>query len=152
VRSSLTRFSMWYSQLGLFDPAYVRETIQQPDHKPILGGGITFTGAYGKQFHLEPGICSPKPPGVGRYRAIPSSSPRRLRAALVGVLVSDLARAGWWPCEWSMLSSSRDDDGKWCRTPLVWTATKSAAFREKFSARAVPAGRPARQPVLVCRQ
>src|SRR5271165_104582 len=63
VRCSLTRFSMWYSQLGLFDPAYVKETIEKPDHKPILDGSISFTGAYGKQVHLEPGIRFSKTPG-----------------------------------------------------------------------------------------
>ena len=63
VRCSLTRFSMWYSQLGVFDPAYVRETIQKPEHKPILPGSILFNGAFGKQVHLEPGIQFSKTPG-----------------------------------------------------------------------------------------
>jgi len=76
VRCSLTRFSMWYSQLGTFDPAYVAETIQNPDHKPILGGGITFTGAYGKQFHLEPGITFSKTPGHWNVPGHPVVAPR----------------------------------------------------------------------------
>lgn len=76
VRCSLTRFSMWYSQLGVFDPAYVRETIEHPDHKPILGGGITFSGAYGKQLHLEPGITFSKTPGHWHVPGHPVVAPR----------------------------------------------------------------------------
>jgi crotonobetainyl-CoA:carnitine CoA-transferase CaiB-like acyl-CoA transferase len=76
VRCSLTRFSMWYSQLGVFDPAYVQETIQQPDHKPILQEGISFTGAYGKQVHLEPGIQFSKTPGYWNVPGHPVVTPR----------------------------------------------------------------------------
>jgi len=76
VRCSLTRFSMWYSQLGVFDPAYVKETIQKPDHKPILDGGISFTGAYGKQVHLEPGIRFSKTPGHWNVPGHPVVAPR----------------------------------------------------------------------------
>ena len=84
VRCSLTRFSMWYSQLGVFDPAYVKETIEKPDHKPILGRGISFTGAYGKQVHPEPGITFSKTPGhwnvAGHSVVAPrgSSDPERI--------------------------------------------------------------------------
>jgi len=76
VRCSLTRFSMWYSQLGLFDPAYVQDTIQKPDHKPVLQGGISFTGAYGEQFHLEPGIQFSKTPGYWDVPGNPVVAPR----------------------------------------------------------------------------
>ncbi|WP_313674217.1 CoA transferase [Mycolicibacterium sp.] len=76
VRCSLTRFSMWYSQLGVFDPAYVKEMIEKPDHKPILTGGISFTGAYGKQVHLEPGITFSKTPGHWNVPGHPVVSPR----------------------------------------------------------------------------
>jgi hypothetical protein len=76
VRCSLTRFSMWYSQLGVYDPAYVRETIQRPEHKPILQGGISFTGAYGKQVHLEPGIQFSKTPGYWNVPGNPVITPR----------------------------------------------------------------------------
>ncbi len=81
VRCSLTRFSMWYSQLGVFDPADVSEMIQHPDHQPILGGGITFTGAYGKQHHLEPGITYSKTPGHWHVPAHPVVAPRGSSAA-----------------------------------------------------------------------
>lgn len=76
VRCSLTRYSMWYSQLGIFDPTYVQEKIQDPDHKPILGGGIDFTGAYGKQHHLEPGITFSKTPGHWNVPGHPVVAPR----------------------------------------------------------------------------
>ncbi|MEB3333442.1 MAG: CoA transferase [Cyanobacteriota bacterium] len=76
VRCSLTRFSMWYSQLGVFDPAEVSERIQHPDHQPILGGGITFKGAYGQQHHLEPGITFSKTPGHWSVPGHPVVAPR----------------------------------------------------------------------------
>lgn len=76
VRCSLTRFSMWYSQLGVFDPAEVSERIRHPDHQPILGGGITLTGAYGPQLHLEPGITFSKTPGHWSVPGHPVVAPR----------------------------------------------------------------------------
>jgi crotonobetainyl-CoA:carnitine CoA-transferase CaiB-like acyl-CoA transferase len=76
VRCSLTRFSMWYSQLGLFDPEYVQEAIQKPDHKPILDGSMSFTGAYGKQVHLEPGIRFSKTPSHWNVPGHPVVAPR----------------------------------------------------------------------------
>lgn len=76
VRVSLTRFSMWYSQLGVYDPAYVKEMIEKPDHKPILGGGMTLTGAYGKQVRLEPGITYSKTPSRWEVPGHPVIAPR----------------------------------------------------------------------------
>jgi crotonobetainyl-CoA:carnitine CoA-transferase CaiB-like acyl-CoA transferase len=76
VRCSLTRFSMWYSQLGVFDPAYVKDMIQKPDHAPIVGGGIDFDGAFGRQHHLEPGIAYSKTPGHWGVPGHPTVSPR----------------------------------------------------------------------------
>jgi hypothetical protein len=61
---------------GLFDPAYAQETIQKPDHKPILDGSILFTGAYGKQVHLEPGIRFSETPGHWNVPGHPVVAPR----------------------------------------------------------------------------
>ena len=60
----------------MFDPAYVKETIEKPNHKPILDGGISFTGAYGKQVHLEPGIQFSKTPGYWTVPGHPVVAPR----------------------------------------------------------------------------
>ena len=35
VRTSLSRFSMWYSDLGVFDRAYMLDTIRKPEHQHI---------------------------------------------------------------------------------------------------------------------
>jgi hypothetical protein len=67
---------MWYSQLGVYDPAYVQEMTARPDHKPILPTGISFTGAFGKQNHLEPGIQFSKTPGYWRVPGHPVIVPR----------------------------------------------------------------------------
>ena len=54
---------MRYSQLGVFDPNFVRETIQKQEHKPIPAKGMTISSAFGEQFRLEPGIVFSKTPG-----------------------------------------------------------------------------------------
>ncbi|CAM3791766.1 CoA transferase [Tsukamurella strandjordii] len=70
VRTSLSRFSMWYSELGLFDQAYVDETIAHPDHQPIAPEAYDFVSGYGKQHRLAPGVAYSATPG--RW-AIPSN-------------------------------------------------------------------------------
>jgi CoA-transferase family III len=62
VRASLTRYSMWYSELGLFDPGYVAEEISRPDHQVILPKGLELETSYGTVVRLEPGITYSKTP------------------------------------------------------------------------------------------
>ncbi|ADG76688.1 L-carnitine dehydratase/bile acid-inducible protein F OS=Tsukamurella paurometabola (strain ATCC 8368/ DSM / CCUG 35730 / CIP 100753 / JCM 10117 / KCTC 9821 / NBRC 16120 / NCIMB 702349 / NCTC 13040) OX=521096 GN=Tpau_0034 PE=4 SV=1 [Tsukamurella paurometabola] len=66
VRTSLSRFSMWYSQLGVFDQSYVDEMTQHPDHQPVPPQTYDFTGAYGRQHRLAPGITYATTPGGWR--------------------------------------------------------------------------------------
>ncbi|MGL6234764.1 MAG: CoA transferase [Segniliparus sp.] len=63
VRVSLSRFSMWYSQLGVFHRDYVAEAIQRPDHRPIAPVGMSLNSGFGKLERLEPGIAYSKTPG-----------------------------------------------------------------------------------------
>jgi crotonobetainyl-CoA:carnitine CoA-transferase CaiB-like acyl-CoA transferase len=62
VRASLARFSMWYSELGVFDPAYVSETIRKPEHRVIPPRGIHLDSPYGPVRRLEPGIAYSRTP------------------------------------------------------------------------------------------
>ena len=62
VRTSLSRFSMWYSTLGLFDPAYMTEKLKDPDHKVIPPKGLQAMHAMGAVDRLEPGITYSKTP------------------------------------------------------------------------------------------
>ena len=71
VRTSLARFSMWYSTLGLLDAGYVQEELENPEHKIIPPKGITLDTAYGPLLRLEPGITFSKTPG---YWEIPGET------------------------------------------------------------------------------
>jgi crotonobetainyl-CoA:carnitine CoA-transferase CaiB-like acyl-CoA transferase len=75
VRTSLSRFSMWYSELGVFDGAYMLDTIKQPEHQPIPPTGFEINGAFGKQVRLEPGITYSKTPGYWEVPGHPTVVP-----------------------------------------------------------------------------
>ena len=62
VRASLARYSMWYSELGTFDPNYVAETIQKKDHQVIPPKGLKLETPLGSVVRLEPGITYSKTP------------------------------------------------------------------------------------------
>jgi len=62
VRASLTRYSMWYSELGVFDPSYVAETTRKPDHQVIPPKGLELDTSYGRMVRLEPGIAFSETP------------------------------------------------------------------------------------------
>jgi crotonobetainyl-CoA:carnitine CoA-transferase CaiB-like acyl-CoA transferase len=78
VRTSLTRFSMWYSELGTFDPAYVREKLSAPDHQLIRPDGIQLDSPYGRLVRLEPGIQYSKTPA---FWEVPGRTPVTVRGA-----------------------------------------------------------------------
>jgi crotonobetainyl-CoA:carnitine CoA-transferase CaiB-like acyl-CoA transferase len=63
VRTSLSRFSMWYSQLGLFEREEVARGLADPTHKLIPPTGVTLDTAFGPVNRLEPGIAFSKTPG-----------------------------------------------------------------------------------------
>jgi hypothetical protein len=63
VRTSLSRFSMWYSQLGLFEREEVARGLADPTHKLIPPTGVTLDTAFGDVNRLEPGITFSKTPG-----------------------------------------------------------------------------------------
>ena len=63
VRASLSRYSMWYSQLGLFDRDEVARGLADPTHKLIPPTGVTLDTAFGDVSRLEPGIPFSKTPG-----------------------------------------------------------------------------------------
>jgi crotonobetainyl-CoA:carnitine CoA-transferase CaiB-like acyl-CoA transferase len=63
VRTSLSRYSMWYSQLGLFDREEVARGLANPAHKLIPPTGVTLDTAFGPVNRLEPGIMFSKTPG-----------------------------------------------------------------------------------------
>lgn len=63
VRTSLARFSMWYSTLGILDPNYVAEKLKHPEHKVIPAKGMQAMHALGEVDRLEPGIAYSKTPG-----------------------------------------------------------------------------------------
>jgi crotonobetainyl-CoA:carnitine CoA-transferase CaiB-like acyl-CoA transferase len=75
VRTSLSRFSMWYSELGVFDQAYMLDTIKTPEHQPIPPTGFELNGAFGKQVRLEPGITYSKTPGYWEVPGHPTVVP-----------------------------------------------------------------------------
>jgi len=75
VRTSLSRFSMWYSELGVFDGAYVDDTIKRPEHQPIAPTGFEINGAFGKQVRLEPGVSYSKTPGYWEVPGHPTIVP-----------------------------------------------------------------------------
>ena len=63
VRTSLSRFSMWYSQLGLFDREAVARGLADPAHKHVPPRGVALDTAFGEVVRLEPGITFSKTPG-----------------------------------------------------------------------------------------
>jgi crotonobetainyl-CoA:carnitine CoA-transferase CaiB-like acyl-CoA transferase len=63
VRASLSRYSMWYSQLGLFDRDEVARGLADPTHKLVPPTGVTLDTAFGDVSRLEPGITFSKTPG-----------------------------------------------------------------------------------------
>ena len=75
VRTSLSRFSMWYSELGVFDRAYMLDTIKRPEHQHIPPTGFELNGAFGKQVRLEPGITFSKTPGYWEVPGHPTVVP-----------------------------------------------------------------------------
>jgi hypothetical protein len=75
VRTSLSRFSMWYSELGVFDRAYMLDTIRKPEHQHIPPAGFEVNGAFGKQVRLEPGITYSKTPGYWEVPGHPTVVP-----------------------------------------------------------------------------
>lgn len=75
VRTSLSRFSMWYSELGVFDQAYMLDTIKRPEHQPIPPTPFELDGAFGKQVRLEPGITYSKTPGYWEVPGHPTVVP-----------------------------------------------------------------------------
>ena len=63
VRTALSRFSMWYSTLGVMDPNYVAEKLKDPEHKVVPPKGLRGTHGLGEVDRLEPGIAYSKTPG-----------------------------------------------------------------------------------------
>jgi len=72
ARTSLSRFSMWYSELGVFDQAYMLDTIRRPEHQPIRPTGFEINGAFANQVRLEPGITYSKTPGYWQVPGHPT--------------------------------------------------------------------------------
>lgn len=62
VRTSLSRFSMWYSTLGILDPNYVGEKLKDTEHRIIPPKGIELDTAYGEISRLEPGVTYSRTP------------------------------------------------------------------------------------------
>ena len=63
VRTSLSRFSMWYSQLGLLEREELARGLADPTHKLVPPRGVTLDTAFGEVSRLEPGIEFSKTPG-----------------------------------------------------------------------------------------
>lgn len=63
VRTSLSRFSMWYSTLGVLDPNYVADKLKDPSHRLIPPKGIHGMHGLGEIDRLEPGVAFSKTPG-----------------------------------------------------------------------------------------
>jgi crotonobetainyl-CoA:carnitine CoA-transferase CaiB-like acyl-CoA transferase len=63
VRTALSRFSMWYSTLGVMDPNYVAEKLKDPKHKIIQPKGMRGNHGLGEVDRLEPGVAYSKTPG-----------------------------------------------------------------------------------------
>lgn len=63
VRTSLARYSMWYSTLGVMDADYVAEKLKDPEHKIIPPKGMRGVHGLGEVDRLEPGITYSKTPG-----------------------------------------------------------------------------------------
>jgi hypothetical protein len=62
VRAALSRYSMWYSTLGILDPGYVDEKLKDPEHRVIPPKGIELDTAYGPISRLEPGVTYSRTP------------------------------------------------------------------------------------------
>jgi crotonobetainyl-CoA:carnitine CoA-transferase CaiB-like acyl-CoA transferase len=76
VRASLARYSMWYSELGMFDPNYVAETTQKPDHQVIRPKGLRLETSFGPVVRLEPGITYSKTPAFWEVPGHPALTVR----------------------------------------------------------------------------
>lgn len=76
VRTSLSRFSMWYSQLGLFAREEVVRGLADPTHKLVPPSGVTFDTAFGDVRRLEPGITFSKTPGRWEFPGEKAIVPR----------------------------------------------------------------------------
>lgn len=63
VRASLSRYSMWYSQLGLFEREDVERGLADPTHAIIPPQGVVLDTAFGDVSRLEPGIEFSRTPG-----------------------------------------------------------------------------------------
>ena len=63
VRTSLARFSMWYSELGRFQREEIERGIADPSHRLVPPAGISLDTAFGPVTRLEPGIEYSKTPG-----------------------------------------------------------------------------------------
>ena len=63
VRTSLSRFSMWYSTLGVLNPNYVADKLKEASHKVVPPKGMRGNHGLGEVDRLEPGIAYSKTPG-----------------------------------------------------------------------------------------
>lgn len=82
VRVSLTRFSMWYSELGLMDDAFVAAHLGKPDHKPIPPAGLRLDSGFGELLRLEPGITWSRTPARWEVPGHPVVGPRGANTAV----------------------------------------------------------------------
>jgi len=76
VRAALTRYSMWYSELGIFDPNHVAEAILEPDHQVIPPKGLKLETSLGTNVRLEPGITYSETPSFWEVPGRPVLTPR----------------------------------------------------------------------------
>lgn len=76
VRTSLARFSMWYSELGRFEREEVERGLADPSHRLVPPTGVTLDTAFGPVFRLEPGIEYSKTPGRWEIRGEKTIVPR----------------------------------------------------------------------------
>jgi crotonobetainyl-CoA:carnitine CoA-transferase CaiB-like acyl-CoA transferase len=80
VRTSLARFSMWYSELGRFDREELDRGLADPANRPVPPAGVTLDTAFGPVVRLEPGITFSKTPGrweiPGEKAIVPRGSSR----------------------------------------------------------------------------
>jgi hypothetical protein len=76
VRAALARYSMWYSELGIFDPNHVADAILKPDHQVIPPKGLTLETSLGTNVRLEPGITYSETPSFWEVPGRPVLTPR----------------------------------------------------------------------------
>lgn len=63
VRTSLARFSMWYSELGRFEREEIERGLADPAHRLVPPAGLSLDTAFGPVTRLEPGIAYSRTPG-----------------------------------------------------------------------------------------